>query len=145
MLLKFAKRNGSYRLFTGSYVSGSEFSNFHIFRRHKKLQPNSGKRKNGWTIGRNNFASSTTKYNWGWFSKYSSFVIGWSLCLEPRNFELKISFKTILKLFPDQKCLTFMDTGHSETFEQFEIKTNNIAANLLANGVKPGDRLGQFP
>ena len=55
---------------------------------------------------------------------------------------LKISFKTILKLFPDQKCLTFMDTGHSETFEQFEIKTNNIAANFLASGLSPGDRIG---
>ena len=38
-----------------------------------------------------------------------------------------------------------METDHSETFEHFEIKTNNIAANLLANGAKPGDRLGQFP
>ena len=58
---------------------------------------------------------------------------------------MDINLKTIYKLFPDQKCLTFMQTGHSETFEQFEIKTNNIAANLLANGAKPGDRLGQFP
>jgi len=57
----------------------------------------------------------------------------------------KFNLKTIYKLFADQKCLTFMETGHSETFEQFEIKTNNIAANLLANGAKPGDRLGQFP
>ena len=58
---------------------------------------------------------------------------------------MDINLKTIYKLCPDQKCLTFMQTGHSETFEQFEIKTNNIAANLLANGAKPGDRLGQFP
>lgn len=58
---------------------------------------------------------------------------------------MDIDLKTIYKLFPDQKCLTFMETGHSETFEQFEIKTNKIAANLLANGAKPGDRLGQFP
>ena len=43
---------------------------------------------------------------------------------------------------PDHECMKFMATGYKTTFEKFENVTNNIAANLLASGLSPGDRIG---
>ena len=43
---------------------------------------------------------------------------------------------------PDHICMKFMETGYQTTFENFEIVTNNIAANFLASGLSPGDRIG---
>lgn len=43
---------------------------------------------------------------------------------------------------PDHECMKFMATGYKTTFEKFENVTNNIAANFLASGLSPGDRIG---
>ena len=44
--------------------------------------------------------------------------------------------------FPDRDCFNFLSGGVRSTFAEFEAQTNKIASSLLAQGVKPGDRIG---
>ena len=40
------------------------------------------------------------------------------------------------------RSMKFCESNEIRTFEQFEEETNQIAAGLVAHGLKPGDRIG---